>query len=109
MASKRVPVNAVTDDALATLEIRKVDVPSFVTMWGSCVTNGDKVGLKLNSTDIMAEGELNIESSGDVIDSSRDLLVPRTFVGTGSLRLPVSAVTTELQVLIDVQPAFLPV
>jgi hypothetical protein len=104
MASRRIDVGAVTADAIATEEIRRVDVPSYVNLWASCVTNGDQIGLLLNRTEIMPADECNIEVSADVIDTSRDQLVFNTVVGAGQLRVPVPAVTTELQFLLSVEP-----
>ena len=104
MASRRTDVTTATADAISTEEIRRVDVPSVVNMWASCVTNGDTIGLLLNRTEIMPTDEMNIESAADVIDTSRDQLVFSTVVGAGQLRVPVGAVTTELQFLLSVEP-----
>lgn len=104
MASRRIDVGAVSADAIANEEIRRVDVPSIVNLWASCVTNGDTIGLLLNRTEIMPTDEANIESSADVIDTSRDQLVFNTRVGRGQLRVPIGAVTTEIQFLLSVEP-----
>jgi len=104
MASRRTDVTAATADAISTEEIRRVDVPSVVNMWASCVTNGDTIGLLLNRTEIMPTDEMNIEIAADVIDTSRDQLVFSTVVGAGQLRVPVGAVTTEVQFLLSVEP-----
>jgi len=104
MASRRIDVGAATADAIANEEIRRVDQPSVVNMWASSVTNGDTIGLLLNRTEIMPTDECNIEASADVIDTSRDQLVFNTVVGRGQLRVPVGAVTTELQFLLSVEP-----
>ena len=104
MASRRTDVTAATADAISTEEIRRVDVPSVVNMWASCVTNGDTIGLLLNRTEIMPTDEMNIEIAADVIDTSRDQLVFSTVVGAGQLRVPVGAVSTELQFLLSVEP-----
>jgi len=104
MSSRRIDVAAVTNDAISTDEIRRVEVPSVVNMWASCVTNGDTIGLLLNKTEIMATDECNIEISADVIDTGRDQLIFDTVVGEGQLRVPVGAVTTEIQFLLSVEP-----
>ncbi len=104
MASRRTDVTAATADAISTEEIRRVDVPSVVNMWASCVTNGDTIGLLLNRTEIMQTDEMNIEIAADVIDTSRDQLVFSTVVGVGQLRVPVGSVNTELQFLLSVEP-----
>lgn len=104
MASRRIDVGAVTADAIANEEIRRVTAPSVVNFWASCVTNGDTIGLSLNRTEIMPVDECNIESSADVIDTSRDQLLFNTVIGRGDLRVPVGAVTTEIQFLLSVEP-----
>ena len=103
MASRRLAVSATTNDALSDQDIRTVEVPSVVNLWASSVTNGDQAGLRLDKTIIMDDGEVNIESSADVIDTERDHLVFHTVVGRGTLRVPVT-VSTELQFLISVEP-----
>jgi hypothetical protein len=102
---RRLTVAAVTNDALATEEIRRVEVPSFVDMWASCDDAGDQCGLLLNKTEIMPSGDVNVEIAADVIDTSRDQCVFNEFVGAGQLRVPVPVVTAELQFILSVRPA----
>jgi len=104
MASLRIPANAVNGDLLSDQDIRNVEAASAVNLWASCVTNGDKIGLRLDKTIIMDDGEMNIESAADVIDTNRDQLVFNSVVGRGRLRMPIPAVTTEVQALISVEP-----
>jgi hypothetical protein len=104
MASRRLIVTAVTGDAIANEEIRRVEVPSIVNFWASAVTKTDTIGLSLNRTEILPVDSVNIESSADVIDTSIDQLLFNTVVGRGQLRVPVAAVTTELQFLLSVEP-----
>lgn len=104
MASRRIDVGAATADAIANEEIRHVTRLSEVNLWASCVTNGDTIGLSLNRTEIMPTDECNIEASADVIDTDRDQLVFGTVVGRGELRVPIGAVTNELQFLLSVEP-----
>lgn len=104
MASKRKVVTAATDDAIANDEIRRVEVPSIVNLWASCVTKGDKLSLFLNKVEIYPSDNVNIEASADVIDTDRDQLVFNALVGEGQLRAGVAAVTTELQFLLSVEP-----
>lgn len=104
LASRRIDVGAVTADAIATDEIRRVTRPSIVNFWASCVTNGDTIGVFLNRTELLPTDEMNIEVSADVIDTDRDQLLFNTRVGRGQLRVPVGAVTTEVQFLLSVEP-----
>lgn len=105
MPARRIDVAAASGDAIANEEIRRVEVPSRVTLCASCVTNGDTIGLLLNSTEILPTDECNIEASADVIDRERDVLVDDIFIGRGQLRVPIGAVTTELQFWLQHQPA----
>ncbi len=104
MASRRLGITAVTNDALSDQDIRTVEGPSVVNLWAASVTNGDLIGLRLDKTIIMDDGECNPEIAADVIDSDRDQLVFNTVVGAGELRVPVPTLTTELQFLISVEP-----
>lgn len=103
MSSRRLGITAVTGDALSDEDIRNVDVPSVVNLWASSVTNGDLLGLRLDKTVIMDDGEVNTVAA-DLIDSGQDQLVFNTVVGAGRLRVPVPTLTTELQFLISVEP-----
>lgn len=105
MPVRRIDVGAVTADAISTEEIRRVEAPSRLDFAASCVTNGDTVGVLLNSTEILPTDECNIELSADVIDMARDILIKGLFIGRGQLRVPVGAVTTELQFWMQHQPA----
>lgn len=103
MAALRVSTGAVSADLLATDDIRLVEVPSVVNLAVSSVTNGDTVGLRLNKTIILDTGECNT-IAGDIVDPYMDVLVRNSVVGPGQLKIPVGAVTTELQGLINVEP-----
>jgi len=105
MASRYLRIAATSADVLATEEIRLVSRPSSVSLWASSVTKGDTIGLQHGSNIIMDEGQMNIEISADVVDTTRDQLVFGTLVGAGlNLRIPVGTLTTELQLLLVVQP-----
>jgi len=104
MASRRLGITAVTADALSDEDIRNIERPSVVNLWASCVTNGDRIGLRLNRSIIMDDGEANVEASADVIDTERDQLVFNSVVPVGRLRVPVPTVTTEIQFIVTVDP-----
>jgi len=103
MASRRLGITAVTNDALAAEDIRIVEDVSVVNLWASSVTNGDQLGLRLGKTVIMDDGECNTVAA-DIIDVSADQLIFNTIVGEGNLRIAVPTVTTELQFLLSVEP-----
>ena len=103
MSSRRIGVVAVTADALSDEDIRLVEQPSIVNLSVSSVTNGDLVGLRLNKTIILDNGECNT-IAGDVIDADADRMVFNSVVGEGQLKIPVPTLTTELQFLLSVEP-----
>ena len=103
MASRRIAVGAVTTDALSTEDIRLVEQPSILNLSASSLTNGDLLGVRLNKTVIMDDGELNT-IAGDIIDTMMDRLIANSFIGTGQLRVSISALTTELQFWLQVEP-----
>ena len=104
MASRRLGIAAVTNDALADQDIRTVEVPSIVNLWASGATAGDQLGLRLDKTIIMDDGDVNIEIAVDVVDTDRDQLVFNSVVGPGRLRIPIPTLTAEVQFLISVEP-----
>lgn len=104
MASRRKSISAVTDDAIANDEIRRVLSPSMINFWASAVTKTDKIGLFLNRVEILPADSVNLEAAADVIDTDRDQLVFNAFVGEGQLRVPITALTTECQFLLSVEP-----
>jgi len=104
MASLKFSSGAASADIIATEVIRVVLRPSVVNLWGSGVTVTDTMGLFLDRNEIMATGEVNIEISADIVDSNRDQLVFNSVVGRGNLRIPIGAVTTEIQGLLSVEP-----
>jgi len=103
MSALRFSSAAVSADLLSDEDIRLVEAPSIVNMAVSSVTNGDTVGLRLNKTIILDVGECNT-IAGDVVDPMMDRLVANSVVGPGQLKIPVGAVTTELQGQIFVEP-----
>ena len=103
MSSRRLGIGAVNADALSDEDIRRVEVRSMVSLSASSVTNGDQIGLRLNKTIIMDDGECNT-IAGDIIDAYMDRLVMNSIVGPGQLRVPIPTVTTEVQFLITVDP-----
>ena len=105
MASRRLLVSAVTNDALADQDIRTVETPSVVNMWATAVTVTDEIGLRLDKTIIMDDGTANVSVAAlGMVDVNRDQLVFNTAVGVGTLRVPVSTLTTSVIFLISVEP-----
>jgi len=104
MASRRFLVSATTNDALSDQDIRTVEVPSIVNLWGSCVTITDTIGLRLDKTVIMDDGTFNIHAAAlGLVNTDNDQLVFNTVVGPGTLRLPVTVGTSAI-FIISVEP-----
>jgi len=105
MASRRLLVSAVTNDALADQDIRTVEVPSVVNLWAAAVTISDTIGLRLDKTIIMDDGTANVSAAAlGLVQVQEDQLVFNAVVGPGTLRVPVSALTTSLIFIISVEP-----
>ena len=105
MATRRLLVSAVTNDALADQDIRTVEQPSVVNLWASSVTVTDNIGLRLDKTVIMDDGTCNVSAAAlGMVDTDRDQLIFNTVVGPGTLRVPVPTLTTSLIFLISVEP-----
>ena len=105
MASRRLLVSAVTNDALADQDIRTVEVPSVVNLWAAAVTISDTIGLRLDKTIIMDDGTANVSAAAlGLVQVQEDQLVFNSVVGPGTLRVPVATLTTSLIFIISVEP-----
>jgi len=105
MASRRLLVSAVTQDALSDQDIRNVESASLVNLWATSVTVSDTIGLRLDKTIIMDDGTCNVSAAAlGFVDTDRDQLVMNAIVGVGRLRVPVSTLTTSLIFIISVEP-----
>ena len=104
MAARRLLVSATTNDAISDQDIRTVEVPSLVSLYASCVTLTDNVGLRLDKTIIMDDGIVNIHAAAiSLVNISDDGLVFESVVGPGTLRVPVT-VTTSAIIHLIVEP-----
>ena len=104
MAARRLLVSATTNDAIADQDIRTVEVPSLVSLYASCVTLTDEIGLRLDKTIIMDDGIVNIRAAAlSLVNVDSDGLVFESVVGAGQLRVPVS-VTTSAIIHLIVEP-----
>jgi len=105
VASRRLLVSAVTGDAISAEDIRNVLGPSVVNLWATTVTVTDTIGLRLDKTIIMDEGTGNVSAAAlGMVDTERDQLVFNSVVGKGTLRVPVSILTTSLIFILSVEP-----
>jgi len=104
MSARRLLVAASTNDAISDEDIRTVEVPSLVSLYASCVTLTDLIGLRLDKTIIMDDGIVNIHAAAlSLVNVTDDGLVFETVVGPGQLRIPVT-VTTSAIIHLIVEP-----
>ncbi len=104
MSARRLLIAGTTNDAISDQDIRTVEVPSLVSLYASCVTLTDNVGLRLDKTIIMDDGIVNIRAAAiSVVLMDQDGLVFESVVGPGQLRVPV-AVTTSAIIHLIVEP-----
>jgi len=104
MSSRRLLVSAVTNDALADQDIRRVETPSVVNLWAGSVTVTDTIGLRLDKTVIMDDGTCNVHAAAlGLVNTDSDQLVFNQVVGEGTLRIPVATLTTSLIFLLSVE------
>jgi hypothetical protein len=105
MSARRLLVAAVTNDAISDQDIRNVEVPSVVSLWASCVTLTDNIGLRLDKTVIMEDGICNIHAAAlSLVNADADQLIFDTVVGVGTLRVPVPTLTTSLIFHLTTEP-----
>ena len=104
MSARRLLIAASTNDAIADEDIRTVEVPSLVSLYASCVTLTDEIGLRLDKTIIMDDGIVNIRAAAiSVVLMDQDVLIFESVVGPGQLRIPVT-VTTSAIIHLIVEP-----
>ncbi len=104
MSARRLLIAATTNDAISDEDIRTVEVPSLVSLYASCVTLTDQIGLRLDKTIIIDDGIVNIHAAAlSLVNVTDDGLVFETVVGPGQLRIPVT-VTTSAIIHLIVEP-----
>jgi len=97
MAARRLLIAATTNDAISDQDIRTVEVPSLVSLYASCVTLTDNIGLRLDKTIIMDDGICNIRAAAiSVVLMDQDGLVFESVVGPGQLRIPFTVTTSGI-------------
>lgn len=95
-------VAAGTANALDGLKFQ--EIPSdgaFVTIYASTPTAGGEISFSVENEDHLVGAEVNIESSADVVDTDRDLVLDREPVGGGKMFLSVAAQICNLLVVIE--------
>lgn len=100
MPATKIVNQATANNAMAGLQFNNVP-PGYVTLYASCVTAGDTIGLTVGTQPIVDSAQPNIEASADVVDVDRDLIIAREPHNGGDIFLPVTATTAVNFLLIS--------
>lgn len=73
----------------------------YLTLYATTAAAGGNIDLSVENEDILVDGELNIESSADVVDTDRDLVLIREPVGAGKIYLAVNAQICNFLLIIE--------
>jgi hypothetical protein len=104
-AIKLANVAAGTANALDGLQFQ--DVPAngaLVTIWASTAVAAGNISFSVGTERYLVSSVVNIESSADVVDTDRDLVLSREPVPGGKMFLAVDAQICNLLVLIESLP-----
>ena len=95
------------DSSNAVNGLKFEDIPpggALLSLYASCVTAGDTIGLSIGSEDFLKDATPNLEASADVVDTDRDQILFQEPVPEGKMFVPVD-VTTALNFLIVLEYA----
>jgi len=94
MPSIRVNNQATSSNALTGLKFSKLATPALLSLWVSAVTNSDEISFSVGDREILRECNPSIETSADVVDTSRDqILFSEPAEGGEDLFMSVTATT----------------
>ena len=93
MPAIKITNQATSTNALANNTFRTIGRPSLLTLYASCVTATDSISLSVGTKQIVVNANPNIESSADVVDTDRDMILFREPVPMGDIFLPITATT----------------
>jgi hypothetical protein len=77
---------------------------ALVTIWGSTAVAGGNISFSIGSERYLVSAQLNIESSADVVDTDRDLVLSREPVAAGKMFLAVDAQVCNTLTLVEALP-----
>lgn len=98
-------VAAATANALDGLKFQDIPEPgALVSIFGSTAVAGGNIDFSIGTEDFVKGGQLNIESSADVVDTDRDQILMREPVPAGKMFLAVNAQICNVMVLIEELP-----
>lgn len=75
MPSIKLSNQTTSANSLTGLKFSKLTRPSLITLYAAGVTVTDTIGLSLSDREVLNGANPNLESSADVVDVSRDLIL----------------------------------
>lgn len=95
-------VAAGTANALDGLKFQEIPRGGgFVTIYASTAVAGGNIDYSVENEDHLVGAEVNIESSADVVDTDRDMVLDREPVAGGKQFLAVNAQVCNVLVVIE--------
>lgn len=97
---KNIPAG--TANALDGLKFQEIPQGgAFVTIYASSAAAGGRLSYSVENEDHLVNAEPNVETSADVVDTDRDLILDREPVGSGKQFLSTSAQITNVLLVIE--------
>jgi len=98
-------VAASTSNALDGLQFQDLPAPgALVTIYATTPTAGGNISYSVGTERFVVAASINIESSADVVDSDRDLVLDREPVPAGKQFLAVDDQIANVLVVIETLP-----
>lgn len=95
-----------TANALDGLQFQDVDEPgALVTIYASTASAGGLVSYRVGTENFLQSAQVNIESSADVVDTERDMILDREPVPAGKQFMPIDTAVCNVLVVIEQLPS----
>lgn len=96
-------VTADTENALEGLKFSVLNGPALLSLYASGATEGDNISLSIGNTDILVDGEVNVEAASGVVDTDRDAMLVQELVPAGKIYMAVD-LTTSVKYVLLIEP-----
>lgn len=100
-AIMRKNIAAGTANALDGLKFQNLPGPALLTLYATTAVAGGTVSLSVDNDEVLDTAGVNIESSADVVDVDRDLVLWKEPVAAGKLFLAVDSQICNFLLMID--------
>lgn len=94
-------IAAGTANALDGLKFQVLPTPALITLYATTAVAGGTVSFSVDSEDFVDDAAVNIESSADVVDTDRDMVLDREPVPAGKMFLGVAAQICNFLLVIE--------